>query len=174
MRHTLRFPPWHHASGGPSRTPERPVFVPRVLVSALITALIMMVAACGSDGPGQSLNSVKFTVDSVANDTAPVAIDIVFVRDRKLLEQAGSFTAVDWLAKREQLIKDNPDAIEVRSWELVPGQALTADVSDADDAYGILVFANYAAPGPHRLRIRADARDITLKIGANDVELLQP
>lgn len=168
MRNTLRSLWCGNAVAASSRMPGWPA----TLAVALAMVLTLMLSACG-DGPDQSLDTVLFKVDETANNTAPVAVDIVYVRDKKLLDQISSFTAMDWLAKRAQLIRDNPDVLEVRSWELVPGQVLTADLSDADDAYGILVFANYATPGAHRLRIGADASDITLKVGVNDIELQQ-
>lgn len=133
-------------------------------------ALALLAAGC-AEKPRAALDSVSFTVAPAANDTTPVAIDLVSVRDKALVDKLGALTAAEWFGQREQSMRDHPTTLGVTSWELVPGQTLKADLPPGEPAWAILVFANYATPGPHRLRV-PDTRTLTLTAGDKDVELV--
>ncbi|KAA0677852.1 hypothetical protein DS843_22320 [Roseomonas genomospecies 6] len=133
-------------------------------------ALALLAAGC-AEKPRAGLDSVSFAVAPTANDTTPVAIDLVAVRDKALVDKLGALTAAEWFAQRDQSMRDHPATLGVTSWELVPGQTLKADLPPGEPAWAILVFANYSTPGPHRLRV-PDTRTLTLTAGDKDVELV--
>ncbi len=140
------------------------------LRAALALTLALAAAAC-ADKPRAKLDTVSFTVAPTANDTTPVAIDMVAIRDQVLVEKLSALTAAEWFGQREQMMRDNPSTLGLTSWELVPGQTMKADLPWQEPAWAILVFANYATPGPHRLRVPA-TRTLTLTAGEKDVELV--
>ncbi len=149
--------------------PVIPLIAPR-LRTALALTLALATAAC-ADKPTAMLDTVSFTVAPTANDTTPVAIDMVAIRDQVLVEKLSALTAAEWFGQREQMMRDYPSTLGLRSWELVPGQTMKADLPWQEPAWAILVFANYATPGPHRLRVPA-TRTLTLTAGEKDVELV--
>lgn len=138
--------------------------------AAAALSLALLAVAC-ADKPSAVLDTVSVTVAPTANDTTPVAIDLLAVRDKALVEKLGALTAADWFGQREQTLRDHPTTLGVTSWELVPGQTLRTELPQQEPAWAILVFANYANPGPHRLRV-PDTRTLTLTAGDKDVELV--
>lgn len=141
----------------------------RVRVAGAL-ALALLATGC-AEKPRAALDSVSFAVVPTANDTTPVAIDIVSIRDKALVDKLGALTAAEWFGQRDQHLRDHPATLGLASWELVPGQTLKADLPPGEPAWAILVFANYATPGPHRLRV-PDTRTLTLTAGEKDVELV--
>lgn len=139
------------------------------LRAAAALSLTLLAAAC-ADKPSAMLDTVSVTVAPTANDTTPVAIDLIAVRDKALVDKLGALTAAEWFAQREQAMRDHPATLGLTSWELVPGQTMRVERPQAEPAWAILVFANYATPGPHRLRV-PDTRTLTLTAGEKDVEL---
>ncbi|HYG86118.1 MAG TPA: hypothetical protein VD978_07650 [Azospirillum sp.] len=138
--------------------------------AAAVLALALAAAGC-AEKPTAMLESVSFTVAPAANDSTPIAIDVVAIRDKALVEKLAALTAAEWFAKREQTMRDNPTTLGLASWELVPGQTMKTDLPWQEPAWAILVYANYANPGPHRLRVPA-TRTLTLTAGDKDVELV--
>ncbi|WP_085316766.1 hypothetical protein [Derxia lacustris] len=90
-----------------------------------------------------------------ANDNTAVALDIVFVRDAATLERLLALPAARWFASRAELLRSYPAGLAVRSYELAPGQSrrLTDKELDAPRVVAVLLFADYRAPGEHRLRL---------------------
>ncbi len=79
--------------------------------------------------------------------------------------------AHDWFQRKTQLLRDYPEDIAVASWELAPGQAVQeATVDSPGDLKDAFVFASYATPGDHRLRLGDDSR-IRLTLGETDLRL---
>ena len=140
------------------------------LRAAAALSLTLLAAAC-ADKPSAMLDTVSVTVAPTANDTTPIAIDLIAVRDKALVDKLGALTAAEWFAQREQAMRDHPTTLGLTSWELVPGQTMRVERPQAEPAWAILVFANYASPGPHRLRV-PDTRTLTLTAGEKDVELV--
>ena len=140
------------------------------LRAAAALSLALLAGAC-ADKPSAMLDSVSVTVAPTANDTTPIAIDLLAVRDKALVDKLGALTAAEWFGQREQAMRDHPTTLGLTSWELVPGQTMRVEQPQAEPAWAILVFANYATPGPHRLRV-PDTRTLTLTAGDKDVELV--
>lgn len=94
--------------------------------------------------------SLEVAISSTANQNSPVAVDVLLIKDKTFLKTAQGLTASDWFSKKTQLQRQFPKAMEIESWEWVPGQTI-APVSFVVpvDAQAAIMFANYACPGPH-------------------------
>jgi type VI secretion system protein len=100
------------------------------------------------------LDSVTFVTAPNANDNSPVAIDLVIAYDPMLLAELIKLPARQWFERRDQFRRDYPETIQVESWELTPGQTLAGRPIDVRrQSTGAVVFANYRAPGEHRVRV---------------------
>lgn len=110
-----------------------------------------------------------------ANEDSPVAVDMVFVYDKKLLDTLLKTPASDWFAKRDQFVKDYGNSLAVEQWEWVPGQQVERiSVPYRAGAQRVVLFADYVTDGDHRAT--ADPQEpFRLVLGARDlsVEKLQ-
>ena len=106
--------------------------------------------------PGASGNSnleVKVHISPTANNNNPVAVDLVLVKDKKLLQELMKMSASDWFEKRNQVELDYPKETELDAgrWEWVPGQQVKVDRVPVNlDIAGGVVFAKYFNAGTHR------------------------
>lgn len=129
-------------------------------LSALF-ALVLLAALPGcaflSDavlGPEVAINQISITATPNANDNSPTTVDVVLLYDDSLTDQFLQMTAAQWFDRREQLTRDFPNSIQVFSWEVVPGQTLSDQAVDRRSGTTAgFVFARFARPGPHRLRL---------------------
>ena len=104
---------------------------------------------------GESKLEVKVHIAPTANNNNPVAVDLVLVKDKKLLTELMKMSASDWFDKRHQVELDYPKETELDAgrWEWVPGQQVQVDRMPVDlDIVGGVVFANYFKAGTHRAR----------------------
>lgn len=123
-----------------------------------VVAVALGLAAC-ADSPSLNLDVVELTAVERANDTTPVAVDLVMVHEEPLVDTILGLTAQDWFDQRTQLRADHPRGLTVFSWEIVPGQTLTAPVKGEQAAWAGIVFTKYRTPGPHRLRVNPPLAD---------------
>lgn len=98
---------------------------------------------------------LRIVADADANANTPVALDLVFVRDKPTLDALLALPAGRWFATRNEWLRSHPGALTVRSLELVPRQALRLSERDLGSPLvaGVLLFADYTAPGEHRARL---------------------
>ena len=93
-----------------------------------------------------------------ANYQSPVALDLLVVYDKTLLQELSKITAGEWFEKRHQFRQDYPagkGGFESWHWEWVPGQHIPMQrLRLKAKAKGGLIFADYFSPGEHRARIR--------------------
>lgn len=120
--------------------------------------LVLNLAACSSLLPkGTRVDWSEFTLSAAsgANQNSPVAVDVVMVLDDAMLARLSELPAAKWFGARADLQKTYPQGLSYRSWELVPGQTIrvSADAFGAPRVAAVLVFANYATPGAHRVRV---------------------
>jgi type VI secretion system protein len=104
-------------------------------------------------GGGESKLDVKVHISPAANNNNPVAVDLVLVRDKKLLKELMKMSASDWFEKRHQVELDYPKETDLAAgrWEWVPGQQVQVDRVPVNlDIAGGVVFANYFTAGTHR------------------------
>lgn len=127
----------------------------RLLVSTLAALLL---ASCGLITRSQRLFGgtlpVAFTISAGANSGNPVAVNVVVVYDKRLLDKLLALSAQEWFKGREQWQRDYGDELEVEGWEWVPGQAVPRqEIAFHAGAKAGLIFADYYAPGAHRALI---------------------
>jgi type VI secretion system protein len=122
---------------------------------------------CIAPGP----KSVTLIADPNANDDSAVAVDLVFISNKTEAKQVAALSASDFFSRREQLSRDFPDGMQVRSWELAPGQVFRDQPTDATcPRAGTVLFAHYATPGDHRQMLSSD-RDITIWLNPQDFKV---
>ena len=105
---------------------------------------------------GESKLDVKVHVSPKANNNNPVAVDLVLVSDKKLLQELMKMSASDWFEKRGQVQLDYPKetGLNAGRWEWVPGQEVKVDrVIVKYEVTGGIIFANYFSAGAHRAPI---------------------
>lgn len=101
-----------------------------------------------------AVRTVDLRAASDANGDRPVAVDLVFAGDETAAAALAGLSAREYFARREQLLADHPETIRVSSWELVPGQHVSGAATAAScGTTATYLFADYANPGAHRLRL---------------------
>lgn len=122
----------------------------------LLASLAPLVQSCGLPARTRSMFGgtlpVEVTVAADVNQRSPIAVAVLVVYERPVLEKLRELSARDWFDQREQLQRDYPGAFDAWSWEWVPGQ----DVPSQELRYGLgvkggIVFADYLTPGSHRM-----------------------
>lgn len=100
-------------------------------------------------------SEVTLAASSTSNNNSPVAVDVVLVFDDAMLDRLVELPAAKWFAARSDLRKTFPQSLSYRTWELVPGQTVKVpgDSFGNPRVVGVFVFADYLAPGAHRLRV---------------------
>jgi type VI secretion system protein len=118
------------------------------------TALMLTLGGCLWGGGPVKLRGYSVASGEEANDRSPVAVDVVVVTDRALVEPVSKLAAGDWFAARRQMLLDHPRGLQVTSLEPVPGQRLPWQrVRWRGKAVAAFVFAAYPTPGDHRVRV---------------------
>ncbi|HEU4477621.1 MAG TPA: hypothetical protein VFR80_03825 [Pyrinomonadaceae bacterium] len=133
------------------------------LISIGGVALLLFVTGCPKvpkvvrskipGASGESKLEVKVNISPAANNNNPVAVDLVLVKDKKLLQELMKMSASDWFEKRNQVELDYPKETELDAgrWEWVPGQQVKLDRVPVNlDIAGGVVFAKYFNAGTHR------------------------
>ncbi|TBU91638.1 type VI secretion protein [Stutzerimonas kirkiae] len=135
---------------------------------------LVLSTGCAWFGPAIELKSLTLDVASRANDDLPIAVDFVAVTEPRLLETLAGISARQWFAEREQYRRDHPHMLSVWSLELVPGQFMDARdfPFSGQRAAGLLVFADYATPGAHRLRLEG-RRKVWLRFDGREMRVLE-
>lgn len=115
------------------------------------------------------LQSVLLDVDPSANEDTAIALDLVVTYSGDLSNTLLQLPAFKYFEQKKQLLRDNPDNLQIWSWEVVPGQVVNATPIVFSGPYpqaGIL-FANYLTPGDHRIRTGKQA-SIKVILGQQD------
>ncbi len=95
--------------------------------------------------------SMQVAVADNANQNQPIAVDLVLVKDKKLLAKFSELPSTAWFDKRDQIMRDNAKKVDLVSWEWVPGQVVSeVDVKIDPSITGAVIFARYSTPGDHR------------------------
>jgi type VI secretion system protein len=141
---------------------------------ALAAGLLGLVLA-GCSAPswlgGRSISRMTIVSEADANLDGATAVDLVMSTSDDASAALLKLSAHDWFLRRTQLLRDYPDDIKVASWELAPGQAVQlAEVDSPSGLKDAVVFASYATPGDHRLRLGDDSR-VRLTLGETDLRL---
>ena len=111
-----------------------------------------------SGPPGPSFldwNAITFIAAADVNQNSPLALDLVFVNDSAALEKLLTMPAAKWFASKDELLKTYPNALTIKSWELVPQQVLqlNEEALGSPRVAGMVLFADYLTPGDHRAQL---------------------
>jgi type VI secretion system protein len=131
-----------------------------------------LLAACSTPSwlclapPGPS--TVTLVAAPNANNNAAIAVDLVLISDDLAAQQIAPLSAQDYFARRAQLMRDYGAGLQVRSWELAPGQiARDMPARPVCNRVKTLLFARYAAPGDHR-QVLGTSNAIVVSLNADD------
>lgn len=134
----------------------------RVVASLVIT---LLASGCFWRHPPVATRALTLQTAAAANDNRPISVAAVMVYDQAVLATVAKMTASQWFAEREQLRNDSPNGLDEQDWELVPGSQLRfARLPFPRKGLGLFVFANYASPGEHRVRLD-DWRQPSITLG---------
>ena len=102
-----------------------------------------------------AVRTVDLRATSDANGDRPVAVDLVFARDEPAAAALAGLSAREYFSRREQLLADSSgrrSAPARGSW--CPGQQVAgAPTAATCGVAATYLFADYASPGAHRLRV---------------------
>lgn len=144
-------------------------------VVCLTTAIPMV--ACSTPSrhcyDSNGVSKVTLVTEPDTNRDRAIAIDLVFVAQELPAQEIGKLSARDYFSRRAQLLRDYPEAVTLRSWELAPGQLV--EEADADPPCNLVktyIFADYASPGDHRATL-SNARSVQVTLGVDDLMVEQ-
>ncbi|WP_049876581.1 MULTISPECIES: hypothetical protein [Sorangium] len=132
--------------------------------SSLRRTLGALLAACALMGCGGGVVATRLLLEiriaALANQNSPIPVTLLAVYDAKLFERLAEMSAKQWYEQRDQLRRDFPggDAFTEWEWEFVPGYTPPPVVVEIPRNAKPLVFANYRAPGSHRIRLGSQQR----------------
>jgi hypothetical protein len=107
------------------------------------------------------------------NGDRAIAVDLVFVTEDLPAQEIGKLSARDFFMRRRQLLLDYPQSVQIRSWELAPGQLVrNADASPPCNLVQTYLFAGYGSQGDHRATLSGGS-SIVITLGANDFTIQQ-
>jgi type VI secretion system protein len=152
-------------------------FIRHVFLGSLFLLVTAALFSCGFEIRTRSLMGgrlhVTVEIDEKANQDNPIALDLLFVYDEKLLERLLQMPAKEWFEKRDQIKRDylEGDGLDYWGWEWVPNQKIPIqELPLKSGAEGALVFADYLSPGDHRIRVDP-FKDISIHLKKEDFEV---
>lgn len=146
----------------------------------LLSILALCLCGCGLFGGlyGDGLlfgavRPIEFRVSQKLNDNYPVAVELVVVYKKDLDKELGDLTAQEWFAQSAQYKKDfSTDELEAFRWEWVPGQPRAEqDFEYRRGARAAILFASYASPGAHRVRVEAPNHALRVIMNDDDFQV---
>lgn len=104
--------------------------------------------------PPVCLKKVNISLDSDANQDSALAIDLLMIYKKELLDTVMQMKARDYYLSATQLKRDYPEMVDIWHWELTPGQVVKdyPITQRPDPVIGAVFFADYLTPGDHRVR----------------------
>jgi type VI secretion system protein len=114
--------------------------------------------------------TLSFAAAPDANANSALAVDVVLVKDKAVLESLAAMSATRYFAARDDLRRTYPDALTVLAVEITPGQVIRFDNKRfrGERVWAALAFANYASPGEHRARLQLDNTGYLLQLNAQE------
>jgi type VI secretion system protein len=146
------------------------------ILVAWLTAVIEL-AACSTPSYlcwfPSGVRTITLVTGPDTNADRAIAVDLVFVTDDLPAKEISKLSASDYFARRTQLLMDFPEAVQIRSWELAPGQLVKqADTNPPCNLVGTYVFAGYAAQGDHRAAV-GKVSSVLVRLGPKDFTVTQ-
>lgn len=128
------------------------------MVGGMANVVASSTANLFSGPPGPSFlewKAITMVAAPNVNQNSPLALDLVFVRDPIALDKLLTIPASKWFASKEEILKTYPNAMSIKSWELVPQQVLqlSEEALGSPRVAGMVLFADYRTPGEHRAQL---------------------
>ena len=102
--------------------------------------------------------------DQDANINSVIPFDVVIACDGPLFDEISKLTGKDYYQRREQLVLDHPQKLQVVPFELDPGQTINHKLKrKCLRRKGALLFAGYSTAGTHRMRV-ANQRHLKVRL----------
>lgn len=117
--------------------------------------------------------TIKVFVSQAVNQNSAIAMDLVIVLDKQLMDRLREMPSKEWFEKREQIKRDylvgvGIDTLE-REW--APGQTVPdIKLKLKPKAKGALIFAKYSMPGAHRFVIDP-FKSVAIHLNENNFEV---
>jgi hypothetical protein len=134
-------------------------FMQQFLVLPFLLFLICSLLSCGIRVRTRALFGdkldVKIEISDKANENSAIAVDLIVVYDKKLIDQLLKLTSKAWFEQRTQIRRDylKGEGLDLWGWEWVPGQQVPDQhLPLKPKAKGGFIFARYHSPGSHRYR----------------------
>ena len=136
---------------------------------AMLPGLQGCSAVCGLGVSGD----VEVIAAPDANNGSAIAVDVVVAGDDAIAAQLAGLTAVQYFGAKTQLLRDNPDNMDVVGWELVPGQVVApTSVAFPCGTSAIFVYASYPGDQANRVQL-ASLDDTVVTLGAAGFDVTQ-
>ncbi|MCW5651892.1 MAG: hypothetical protein KIS62_19265 [Ramlibacter sp.] len=150
------------------------------LKMALASTAAVGLSACGAVGKVMNLVGFKgtrlawkeVTISAApgANQNSPVAVDVVLVMEEGAIDKVAGLSAARWFASRSDLSRTFPGEFSYKSWEVTPGQTLRLPGATfgSPSVVTVFVFADYLAPGEHRMRVDSLQNGIMIALATRE------
>ena len=148
---------------------------PRLPLQILLIPIVLLAASCGLPNRVRSMFGgqlpIQVSIAADANENSPLAVELVVVYEKKLVDKLLEKKARDWFANREQFLRDYADDVDSWKWEWIPGQEVQPlEVTYGVGAKRVILFADYLTPGEHRANIDPQ-QPFRLVLGQSELEL---
>tara|TARA_A100000171_G_C2108834_1_gene133915 strand:+ start:345 stop:1013 length:669 start_codon:yes stop_codon:yes gene_type:complete len=107
-----------------------------------------------NEEPPVFLKEVNISLDADANQDSALAIDLLMIYKKELLDTVMKMKARDYFVSALQLKRDYPEMVDIWHWELTPGQVVKKYpvFHRPEPVIGAVFFADYLTAGDHRVR----------------------
>lgn len=124
-------------------------------LALLLFSLILSACSTPFFKPRIALNDLTFEVAPQANDSSPIAVELVVVSDEEVLKKLLTLSAAQWFEQNANLKRDYPQQLQSWYYEITPGQRMSFKPTEfsRQQGHGLLLFANYRGTGAYRLRL---------------------
>lgn len=141
------------------------------MIGSMANVVVSSTANLFTGSPGPSFldwKAMTLVAAPDVNQNSPLALDLVFVRDPAALEKLLTMPAAKWFTSKDEILRTYPNALTVKSWELVPQQVLqlSEEALGSPRVTGMVLFADYIAPGDHRAQLPLGSAAFLVDLGA--------
>lgn len=133
--------------------------------------LLVLLLAQGACAVGLQAKPVRLVATSDVNGNQPLTVEIVSGDGASLISKVSALTAQEWFSQRAVLLRDHPEEIRSTQWEILPGMGVELTLMHRPSR-AIFLFADYASPGEHRLRLDTFNQPI-VQLGKYRMEVLE-
>lgn len=139
--------------------------------SRLRRCLLILLLVQGACAVGLQAKPVRLVATSDVNSNQPLTVEIVSGDGAGLISKVSVLTAQEWFSQRAAFLKDYPKEIRSSKWEMLPGMGIEITLMHRP-SQAIFLFANYAGPGEHRIRLDTFNQP-TVRLGKYRMEVVE-